>query len=234
MLTLENLTISYGEKRVIEHLDMELENQRIYAIIGKSGSGKSTLLKAISAVHPYEGRILLNDHPLNVREHKVALVPQKNSLIKWKTIRKNITLPLTLRNLYEAERFDDLCREVGIEEILDAYPNHISGGEQQRAAICRAFLFQPDVLLLDEAFSALDAITKDDVHQAFLKTIGRHKVTTLLITHDMDEALLLAEQIFILKDGRCGKPLNNPLFGLPREENETLYREMRREMRTAI
>ncbi len=234
MLTLENLSISYGEKKVIENLNMEFENERIYAIIGKSGSGKSTLLKAISAVHPFEGHILINGSPLNVRKHRVALVPQKNSLVKWQTIRKNITLPLTLRHLYEQERFDTLCREVGIEGILDAYPNHISGGEQQRAAICRAFLFQPDILLLDEAFSALDAITKDDVHQAFLNTISRHKVTTILITHDMDEALLLAEEIYILKDGQCQKPIKNPLFGLAREGNEALYREMRQEMRAAI
>ncbi len=231
MLTLEDLNVSYQGKTVLNRLHFQFEEEKIYGVIGKSGSGKSTLLKAIAAVLPFEGRILLNREPLDVRRHRIALVPQKNSLVKWHTIRKNIALPLAVRHLYEEDRFQALCREVGIESILDSYPNHISGGEQQRAAICRAFLFKPDVLLLDEAFSALDAITKDDVHQAFLATIRRHKVTTLLISHDMDEALLLAEQILILKDGGFVAALENPLFGLGREENEEQRRDMRREMR---
>lgn len=234
MLTIENLSVSYGEKQVLRNIQIQLEDERIHAVIGKSGSGKTTLLRAICGIQPFSGRVLLNNSVVNAHKHRLALVPQKNALIPWQTIRDNITLPLLLRGGYEEDAFQEMCRNMGIRRILDKYPNHVSGGEQQRAAICRAFLFHPDLLLLDEPFSALDAITKDEVREIFLSTIRSHKVTTLLITHDMDEALFLAERIFVLKDGYCRPALSNPLFGITREEEENRYRDMRQELRAAL
>ena len=226
MLKLQNVSVCYDAKTILADISLSFAANKIYAVLGKSGSGKSTLLHALAGIKAYRGQIALHGEPLSHNRQRIALVPQKNSLVKWKTIRENILLPLLLRPYREPADLAKLCAELGIAALLDRYPNHVSGGEQQRAAIARAFLFSPDLLLLDEAFAALDAITKDEVHRIFLETIARHKVTTVFVTHDIDEALYLAEEIVIVKDGRCGAPLPNALFGCEKEKFPLQYREM--------
>ena len=223
MLNLQNVSVGYDEKALLKNISINFAENTIYALLGKSGSGKSTLLKGISHILPHTGEITLKGAPLNVKQHRLALVPQKNALVKWQTVRQNILLPHKLRKEAAPANIEALCAELGIEHLLEAYPGHISGGEQQRAAIATALLFQPDILLLDEAFSALDAITKDEVHTAFLNAITKHKVTTIFVTHDIDEALYLAENIIILKNGGLHEILENPLFGKPKQQNALAY-----------
>ena len=234
MLSLKNVSMGYDEKALLKNVNIDFAENRIYALLGKSGSGKRTLLKGISNILPHMGEITLKDKPLNVKKQRLALVPQKNSLVKWQTVRQNILLPHKLRKEVAPQNLEELCAELGIAHLLDKYPGHLSGGEQQRAAIATALLFQPDILLLDEAFSALDAITKDEVHTAFLNAITKHKVTTVFVTHDIDEALYLAESIIILKNGNLLENMENPLFGITKQEKPLAYSKSHQEIKELI
>ena len=221
MLILENVDVVYGKKDVLTGINLAFAKEKTYAIIGKSGAGKSTLLHAIAGIKSFTGRITLDGEILDRSKHRIALVPQKSSLIPWKTVRQNIYLPASLRVDSEttlADKIMNLAGELGISDLLGKYTNHLSGGEQQRVAIARALLFDPDILLLDEAFSALDAITKSEVQLTFFNAISKRSINTILVTHDIDEALYLAEEIYVMKDGNCTKSIGqNTLFGREKE-----------------
>ncbi len=227
LLALQNVCVSYGTKQILTNINLQLQNHKIYAILGKSGCGKSTLLQTLAGIQPYTGSITLQNKKLDSRRHRIAFIPQKNSLIPWQTVEQNIRMPFSLRQLPQPQHLENLCQELGIHTLLLKYPNHISGGEQQRVAIARAFLFTPDLLLMDEAFSALDAITKEEVHHIFAATIAKHKVSTLFVTHDISEALYLAEEIYVLRDGKLQKPFDkNELFGQDKEDFPIEYQAM--------
>ena len=230
MLLLKITGIAYGNKEVLSDIELSFAENRIYAIIGKSGTGKSTLLHAIAGIKSFAGSITLNGQALDNNKFRVALIPQKNSLIPWKTARNNIILPAALRhdaNTELPDKLEKLADEIGISGQLGKYTNHLSGGEQQRVAIARALLFEPDLLLMDEAFSALDAITKSEVQQIFFSAIRRRRVSTIMVTHDIYEALYLAEEIYVLKDGKCLRVIeNNSLAGCEKESFPLEYNDM--------
>ena len=238
MLQLEDVGAAYGKRAVLCGINLEFAREKTYAIIGKSGVGKSTLLHVIAGIKPFSGRITLDGEILDRRRHRIALVPQKNSLIPWKTVRQNIYLPASMhadpdRTLMS--KLVTLTEELGISALLEKYTNHLSGGEQQRVAIARALLFSPDLLLLDEAFSALDAITKSEVQHVFFAAINKRKVNTILVTHDIDEALYLAEELYVMKNGNCTKAVGeNALFGREREAFPMEYIEMARSLKGEI
>lgn len=218
MVKLKDLRVKYENKEALKDVNWEFRENSVYAVVGKSGSGKTTLAKAVAGILPFTGSITLGDEYLNPKIHRIALVPQNHGLIPWKTVADNITLPLKLRGVYRENVFATVTKELGIDHLLQAWPNHISGGEQQRVAMARAFLAQPHVLILDEAFSALDAITKDEAHQVFLQAYSSHRVTTLLITHDVEEALTLSHHVLVLKDGVIAADFDNPFHGRKKEE----------------
>ena len=230
MLLLENVGVAYGKKEVLSGIDLTFAGEKTHAVIGRSGVGKSTLLHAIAGIKSFTGSITLDGELLNRSRHRIALVPQKDSLIPWKTVRQNICLPALSRGGSDTTLTDKLIKlagELGISALLEKYTNHLSGGEQQRVAIARALLFEPDLLLLDEAFSALDAITKSEVQLIFFAAVSKRKINTILVTHDISEALYLAEEIYVMKNGGCTKSIGqNVLFGrekeiFPMEYNET-------------
>lgn len=228
MLRLDNLSVAYGSKKIIDGLSYHFTEEAVYAIVGKSGSGKSTLLKAVASILPYEGQVLWNGEPLTPKTHRIALAPQTNGLIPWKTVAENISLPSMLRGVWEEKTMAELCGELGISHLLGDYPRHISGGECQRAAMARAFLIKPHVLLLDEAFGALDAITREEVHRVFLDAFRRHSVTTLMVTHDIAEALVLAHYLLIFRQGRIVETLELP--SLSAADRSTLIKEIKEKL----
>lgn len=234
ILKLDKVSVNYLNKKALEDITVEFRDQKIYALVGKSGSGKTTLAKAVAGILPYEGEITLNGIRPDKKKHRIALVPQNHGLIPWKTVADNITLPLKLRGIYDKEALMSVAEELGITELLSAWPNHISGGEQQRAAMARAFLAKPHVLILDEAFSALDAITKEDAHKTFLKVYTKHKVTTLLITHDVEEALTLSQTVVVLKEGRLKEIFDNPLWAKDKEENISEFLQLQHRIKEAL
>lgn len=174
--------------------------REIVTITGPSGSGKSTLLHCLSGiVTPTSGHLLLDDLPISPRTHQIALVPQQYGLFPWKRVASNIFLPSALgkRSVFP-ELQQEILDTLGLFDLLDRYPHQLSGGQRQRVALARAFIMQPDLLLLDEAFSALDVATAERSRQLFLELWARYPVPTLCVTHSPEEATTLAQRTLLL------------------------------------
>lgn len=184
-----------GETTAAEHLDFSVSEGEFVAIIGPSGCGKTTLLSlAAGLLKPSEG----------VVEHTgvtFGYMLQKDQLFPWRTIEKNIYLPLEIKKINTAEhreRAAALAEKYGLKDFLQSYPAQLSGGMRQRAALIRTLAAEPDVLLLDEPFSALDYQTRLNVAEDVADIIRREKKTALLITHDISEAISLADRVLVL------------------------------------
>ena len=203
MLSLENIRISYKKKKeivsIIENLSLSINEGEALVILGPSGCGKSTLVNALAGTIPIEcGEIdFIKDQrkqPLNPKTHKIGIIPQNYGLLPWKTVRENSILPLKIRHepITDRQKLDmkEIYESLNITHLLDQYPNALSGGQVQRAAIARAFILKPDLLLMDEPFSALDAITREEARELFLTIWKQNRPTTILVTHSIEEALI--------------------------------------------
>lgn len=195
------------------HIDLVLPEHEIYTIIGPSGSGKSTLLRAIAGLLPsYGGQILFNEQSVHVQETLIGLVPQNYGLLPWKTVHDNIQITMKITHAVgqsKQERETQIKQwltSMGISDLADRYPLSLSGGQQQRVAIARAFAILPTILLLDEPFSALDAITRETLQILFLENWQAHPATTLFVTHDVEEAILLGQKIIVMPSNKEEKP----------------------------
>jgi sulfonate transport system ATP-binding protein len=176
------LSRAFGQRRVLDGLDLDIEAGEFTALIGRSGSGKSTLLRALAGLDPDVSGDIGVSAP-------VAVAFQEPRLVPWKRVSANICLGLA---------------EVGLSERSGAWPLTLSGGEAQRASLARALVREPGLLLLDEPFGALDALTRISMHRLVLRLWAHHEPAVLLVTHDVDEALALADRVIVLTDGRIG------------------------------
>lgn len=205
-LTTKNITVFYDGSKVIEDISIELRQGEIVSILGVSGVGKTTLFNVISGlVMPDSGTVELDGKNITGTTGNVSYMLQKDLLLPYKTIIDNVSLPLIIRGEkkskareYTAKYFE----EFGLSGTEYKYPRQLSGGMRQRAALLRTYLFSNQVALLDEPFSALDNITKGNMHQWYLQVMEQIKLSTFLITHDIDEAILLSDRIYII----AGKP----------------------------
>lgn len=230
-LSIRSLCLSYQQGKKItpalDQINLELEQGDICALVGPSGGGKSSLLGVLSgSLKPTSGEVLLGGKPLDSKEMQIALVPQSYGLLPWKTLGDNIRLPRALgrRSLGDAE-LADIISSLGIEALLHRYPHEVSGGQRQRAALARAFGMQPDLLLLDEPFSALDIVRAEQSQKLFLDLWQRYPCTTLLVSHKTSEALELGTRIAILSEqGRLSEINPKPS---ERELGELLRRAYR-------
>ena len=201
----------YGDLTVIPDLDLSLPELVTTAIVGESGSGKSTILQLINGlVKPDHGEVTLDDQKLNYEElaltrRKIGYAVQGAGLFPHMTVRENIALIASLEGWMEqaiGERLQELFGLLDLSmDFQDRYPTSLSGGQQQRVSLCRAMMLNPPLLLLDEPFSALDPITRRSIHEEFLNLQSAESRTIVLVTHDITEAIKLAQQIVILKDG---------------------------------
>lgn len=187
MINIENLTVNYGEKVVYDGLNLQIEDDKITCILGESGCGKTTLLNAVAGIVKYGG---------SISQVVPAYVFQSPRLMPGVTVIKN----LTVTGASEAEAIEMLDR-VGLSGRWLDYPKTLSGGEAQRVALCRAFLYRSDCLLMDEPFSSLDIRTKLSVMEIFLKLHAESSRCTLFVTHDVDEAVFLADRIIVMGGG---------------------------------
>lgn len=200
-LEIQDLDLSYENKKVLDGLCLSVAEGEFLAILGPSGCGKSTILNILSGLLPPEGgRVLVDGEPISgVTEH-FAYMPQDDLLLPWKTILDNVTLYGQI-NGHKAQAREAALKEFetfGLGGYENAYPDQLSGGMRQRAAFLRTALCKADILLLDEPFGALDVITRNDMQDWLLNLRREFGRTTILVTHDIDEALYLADRICIL------------------------------------
>ncbi|MFI0444048.1 ABC transporter ATP-binding protein [Actinomadura sp. 6N118] len=187
------LTKRFGPRTVLGGVDLDIERGEFVALLGRSGSGKSTLLRVLAGLD----RDITGD--LDV-DGTVAVAFQEPRLVPWKRVLDNVTLGLRVPDPVRAA--EEALAEVALTDHSDVWPLTLSGGEAQRVSLARALVRNPDLLLLDEPFSALDALTRINVHRLVLDLWARHRPGVLLVTHDVDEALLLADRVVILDEGR--------------------------------
>lgn len=206
MLKVEGISKSFGEAQIIKQISMELRKGEIVSLLGVSGGGKTTLFNVIAGLSlPDEGRILLDGEDITGQTGKVSYMLQKDLLLPHCTVMDNVILPLLIRGKSKKEArkmASPYFAEFGIEGTENQYPKQLSGGMKQRAALLRTYLFSEKVALLDEPFSALDMLTKQSVHRWYLNVMEKIRLSTIFITHDIDEAILLSDRIYILS----GKP----------------------------
>ena len=192
---IRDLRRSFGDRRVLDGLDLDIASGEFVALIGRSGSGKSTLLRALAGLdRDTAGEVSV--------EGTVAVAFQEPRLVPWKRVLANICLGLRVADPAAAAR--TALAEVGLTERADAWPLTLSGGEAQRASLARALVREPRLLLLDEPFSALDALTTITMHRLVVRLWAHHQPSVLLVTHDVDEALTLADRVLVLANGRIG------------------------------
>jgi sulfonate transport system ATP-binding protein len=191
--SVRGLTRRFGDRTVLDGLGLDIAPGEFIALIGRSGSGKSTLLRALAGLDREVTGELSAPGPVSVAFQEPRLVP-------WKKVLANIALGLRTADPEGAAR--TALAEVGLTERASAWPGTLSGGEAQRASLARALVREPRLLLLDEPFSALDALTRITMHRLVLSLWNRHKPAVLLVTHDVDEALALADRVLVLGEGR--------------------------------
>lgn len=201
-LVTQNISKAFEGKGVIEDISITLHTGEIVCLLGVSGVGKTTLFNIIAGImKPDTGSVLLNGENITETAGKISYMQQKDLLLPYRTILDNVCLPLLIRGAHKAQAHKEAQQyfeEFGIEGTQKQYPQELSGGMRQRAALLRTYLFSHEVALLDEPFSALDAITKASIHQWYLAVMRKINLSTLFITHDIDEAITLSDRVYIL------------------------------------
>ena len=200
ILDIKNLSYSFGNNPILKDINIHVNKNEMVAIVGSSGVGKSTLFNLIAGVLKKQvGEITINGN--NDYIGKVAYMLQKDLLFEHKTIINNVILPLIIAKVDKKEALEEgnkILKQFNLDKYANKYPQQLSGGMRQRVALIRTYMFKRNIFLLDEAFSALDAITKKELHKWYLDLKKEFNLTTLLITHDIEEAVFLSDRIYIL------------------------------------
>lgn len=205
-LKVTDVTFAYEDAVIIENISLELHENELVCLLGTSGGGKTTLFHVISGLHkPKQGNVILDGEDITGEPGHISYMLQKDLLLPYRTIEDNVALPLLLKGEKKKEARQKVApyfSEFGLEGTQKKYPHQLSGGMRQRAALLRTYMFSRGVALLDEPFSALDTLTKSDMHRWYLDVMDKIHLSTLFITHDIDEAILLSDRIYLL----TGKP----------------------------
>jgi NitT/TauT family transport system ATP-binding protein len=205
-LKMEGVGLTYQtpqrETEALKNVNFTVKKGEFIAIVGPSGCGKTTILSLIAGlIRPNSGKVYINGNEINSVSEKIGYMLQKDQLFDWRTVKQNITLGLEIKKLNLAENLDyatSLLEKYGLLEFIHHYPYQLSGGMRQRVALIRTLAFKPEVLLLDEPFSALDFQTRLTVCDDVYKIIKNENKTTILVTHDISEAVSLADKIIVL------------------------------------
>lgn len=207
------------EVAALDDITLHLSRESFVCLVGPSGCGKSTLLRILAGLlAPTTGRALLDAQPITRAQRRIGIVFQKANLMPWRTVYGNLALPLELAGQpprVVAERTRAMLDLTGLTMFADAYPAALSGGMAQRVAIGRALIHDPEVLLLDEPFGALDALTREVMSEELLRIWSRHRKTVLMVTHSIPEAVLLADRVLVLSP-RPGRILSDVAVPLAR------------------
>jgi NitT/TauT family transport system ATP-binding protein len=212
--------------RAIEDVSLEIARGEFVAVVGPSGCGKSSLMKLISGLHPpLAGSLTVEDRPVTGPLKSVGMAFQNSNLLPWRSALENVLLPLEIVEPYrsrfsrEKKAFEtkatELLESVGLAGFSRKFPWELSGGMQQRASICRALVHEPEILMLDEPFGALDAFTREELWCTLRDLQAARKVTVMLVTHDLREAVFLADTVYVMSN-RPGRILKRCVVDLPR------------------
>ncbi|GAB2926194.1 ABC transporter ATP-binding protein [Nonomuraea fastidiosa] len=213
-ITMESLTLGYGRGPVLRDVDLAVRPGEVLVIVGASGSGKSTLLRAIAGLlRPRDGRVVADGAEITATSGERAMVFQDDALLPWRTVRGNVELPLRIRGWSKARRravAEEWIARVGLAGHEDRLPRELSGGMRQRVQLARALAGAPRAVLMDEPFGALDAQTRAGMQALLLDVLRDTQATVVFVTHDVDEALLLADRVVVLGHGAVRSVIDVP------------------------
>lgn len=238
-LKVTDVTVSFDESTIIEDISIELHEGELVSLLGTSGGGKTTLFNVISGlVTPDKGKVEIDGKDVTGKPGNVSYMLQKDMLLPYKTIEDNVALPLIIKGEKKnpaREKVGRFFGEFGLEGTQKKYPHQLSGGMRQRAALLRTYMFSKEVALLDEPFSALDTMTKSEMHKWYLDVMERIRLSTLFITHDIDEAILLSDRIYLLT-GTPGHIVHEIVINEPRPRKQefTLTEEFLKYKKTIL
>ena len=223
VLTAERVSKSFGGNRVLQDVELYLNRGELVSVVGRSGSGKTTLFHIIAGLYaPDTGVIRLHGEDVTEKPGRISYMLQKDLLLPYRTVLDNAGLPLMLRGESKKKArttASALFADFGLEGCQKKYPSQLSGGMRQRAALLRTWLASREMALLDEPFSALDTITKHEMHRWYLQVMRRLSLPTLFITHDLDEAVLLSDRVYIL-GGTPGRIVGEVAIDAPKPRPE--------------
>lgn len=239
-VALEAVDFGYGAEAIVDGVDWAIPRGAFHCLVGRSGSGKTTLLKlAAGLLDPRRGVVRIDGLALDGPGPRIGFVFQQPTLLDWLSVLDNVLLPLSLkRSVGEADRETAraLLDRVGLSAFASRHPAQLSGGQQSRVAVARALITQPALLLLDEPFAALDALTREELQDDLLALCAHHATTVLFVTHDIGEAVYLADRVAIMAGGRLHHDL---AIDLPRPRSRELrygpaFNALCRELRQAM
>lgn len=223
-LAMEQVSFSYpGRAPVVDAVSWQAQAGEVHCLLGRSGCGKTTLLKLVAGlIKPQAGRIALNGGALATPGPQVGFMFQAPTLLDWQTVLANVLLPVSLQRkptAQDEQRARQLLTQLGLAEMAGQHPRALSGGQQSRVALARAMMLEPPLLLLDEPFAALDAITRAELQDDLLRTCRERGTTVLFVTHDINEAVYLGDRIALMHGGRI---VNDWKIELPEPRNQNL------------
>ena len=225
MIDIDRVSLTYNQENatvsVLNNLSLSIAAGESWVIIGPSGCGKSSLLFLLAGlIKPTSGNLTVHGRPLEGPRQSTALILQEYGLFPWKTVRQNVGLGLKIRGLSKeqrAERVKAILEEMGLSEYQQHYPGQLSGGQRQRVAVARALALSPDLLLMDEPFSSLDALTRESLQNLLLNVWQEKGLTMIMVTHSIEEAVFLGRKIvvFSARPARLLDVIENPKVGSP-------------------
>jgi NitT/TauT family transport system ATP-binding protein len=255
MIEVKNLTFSYKDQSpLFHHFSWYIGRGEAWSVIGPSGCGKTTLLYLLSGLlRPGAGEILIDSAPLSRPRPRTGLILQDHGLLPWATVKENAWLGFRIRRFYGPDgkhappgcdsdntelekRLDYWLKRLGLDALGDKFPSQLSGGQRQRTAIARSLVLDPDVLLMDEPFSALDASIREDLQHLVQQFHHESELTVIHVTHDIDEAIVLGEQILVLTGDPARRPqtVENTLGDAARSPNHPAFQKMHDTLRLQL
>jgi NitT/TauT family transport system ATP-binding protein len=242
LLRIESLSKSFPglnePKMVLDDVSFTLSSWDSLAIMGPSGCGKTTLLLIIAGLLPSSGGFIkIDGEPINGPTRKIGLVLQEYGLFPWKTVGANILLGANLQRLKIPEkRLSEFKSVLGIEGLDHLYPHQLSGGQRQRVALARALILRPALLLLDEPFAAIDAITRERLQDRLLAVFGQRQFSFIIVTHNIEEAIFLGKRILVLDKSASGVStiVENPGVGDPHYRTKSAFFELSTKLRNIL
>ena len=230
LVTLDRVSMAYGRGaaavRAIDDVSIDIARGEFIAVVGPSGCGKSSLMKLISGLHPaLTGTLTVEGRPVTGPVKSVGMAFQNSNLLPWRTALDNVLLPLEIVEPYRStfsrnrpqyrRKAGELLESVGLHGFTNKFPWELSGGMQQRTSICRALIHEPEILMLDEPFGALDAFTREELWCTLRDLHAPRNVTVMLVTHDLREAVFLADTVYVMSN-RPGRIINRRVVDIPR------------------